>query len=138
MPPSSTDQFGQYKLSPRRTPTSTSIAPTSSGRRSSPASFDLTEATKDVVGDHFPAIIESQTVNGKLVALPVFTDAPALYYRKDLLEKYGASVPKTWSEMAETAKLIMDKEREAGATDIWGFVFQGNASRGSPATRSSG
>ena len=91
---------------------------------------DLTAATKDVVAKHFPSIIQSQTVDGKLVALPIFTDAPALYYRKDLLDKYGAKVPTTWKEMADTAKLVMDKERAAGSKDMWGFVFQGNAYEG--------
>jgi trehalose/maltose transport system substrate-binding protein len=32
--------------------------------------------------------------------------------------------------MAETAKEIQDKERQAGHKDIWGFVFQGNSYEG--------
>ena len=60
----------------------------------------------------------------------MFTDAPALYYRKDLLDKYGAKVPTTWAELADTARLVMDKERQAGNRDMWGFVFQGNAYEG--------
>jgi trehalose/maltose transport system substrate-binding protein len=32
--------------------------------------------------------------------------------------------------MTKTAKMIMDKEREAGNKDMWGFVFQGNAYEG--------
>ena len=32
--------------------------------------------------------------------------------------------------MADTAKMIMDKERAAGNKDMWGFVFQGNAYEG--------
>jgi trehalose/maltose transport system substrate-binding protein len=82
------------------------------------------------VGNHFPSIIESQTVDGKLVALPAFTDAPALFYRKDLLEKYSKPVPTTWDEMAATAKEIMDAERAAGNAEMYGFVFQGNAYEG--------
>jgi len=70
-------------------------------------------------------MIESQTVDGKLVALPMYTDAPALYYRTDLLEKYGKEPPKTWSELEVTAKEIQDKEREAGNGQMNGFVFQG-------------
>ncbi|NVK29792.1 MAG: ABC transporter substrate-binding protein, partial [Gammaproteobacteria bacterium] len=69
-------------------------------------------------------------VDGKLVALPIFTDAPALYYRKDLLEKHGASVPKTWEELTETAQKVQDAERAAGNDDLWGFVWQGNAYEG--------
>ena len=69
-------------------------------------------------------------MNGKLVALPIFTDAPALYYRKDLLEKYGVAVPKTWAEMTAAAQTIQDGERAAGMADFWGFVWQGNAYEG--------
>ena len=132
MPPSTTDQFGQYKLWLAAQNADIDVYRTDVIWAPQLANqlVDLTEATKDVAKDHFPAIIESQTVNGKLVALPMFTDAPALYYRKDLLDKYGAKVPTSWKEMADTAKMIMDKERAAGNKDIWGFVFQGNAYEG--------
>jgi trehalose/maltose transport system substrate-binding protein len=79
---------------------------------------------------NFPSIIQSQTVNGKLVALPIFTDAPALYYRKDLLEKYKVDVPKTWDELTVAAQTIQDGERKDGKGDFWGFVWQGNAYEG--------
>jgi len=132
MPSSSSEQFSQYKLWLAAQNTDIDVyrvdviwAPQLASQL-----LDLTEATADVIGEHFPAIVESQTVDGKLVAMPLFTDAPALYYRKDLLEKYGAEVPKTWDEMAATAKMIMDKEREAGNPDMWGFVFQGKAYEG--------
>lgn len=132
MPPSTTDQFGQYRLWLAAGNSDIDVYQTDVIWAPQLASqlVDLTAATKDIVGAHFPSIIQSQTVNGKLVALPIFTDAPALYYRKDLLDKYGAKVPATWKELADTAKLVMDKERAAGNQDIWGFVFQGNAYEG--------
>jgi len=132
MPPSTTDQFGQYRLwlAARNTDIDVYQTDVIWAPQLANQLVDLTEATKDVVGAHFPSIIESQTVDGRLVALPVFTDAPALYYRKDLLDKHGAEVPTTWAELADTAKLVMDKEREAGNQDMWGFVFQGNAYEG--------
>jgi len=132
MPSSTTDQFSQYKLWLAAQNSDIDVYQTDVIWAPQLANqlVDLTDATKDVVASHFPSIIESQTVNGKLVALPVFTDAPALYYRKDLLDKYGAKVPTTWKELADTAKMVMDKERAAGSKDMWGFVFQGNAYEG--------
>jgi trehalose/maltose transport system substrate-binding protein len=92
---------------------------------------DLGKAVpKEVIAQHFPKIIEADTVAGKLVALPAFTDAGLLYYRKDLLEKYGRKVPTTWQELTETAKVVQDGERKAGNDKIWGFVFQGRAYEG--------
>ncbi len=132
MPSSTTDQFGQYRLWLAAGNTDIDVYQTDViwAPQLADQFLDLTEAAKDVVGDHFPSIIESQTVDGKLVALPAFTDAPALYYRKDLLEKYGKTVPTTWTEMEATAKEIMDAERAAGNPEMWGFVFQGNAYEG--------
>jgi trehalose/maltose transport system substrate-binding protein len=132
IPPSTTDQFGQFRLWLAAGNSDIDVYQTDVIWAPQLASqlVDLTAATKDVVAAHFSSIIQSQTVDGKLVALPIFTDAPALYYRKDLLEKYGASVPATWKELADTARLVMDKERAAGNKDIWGFVFQGNAYEG--------
>ncbi len=132
MPSSTTDQFGQYRLWLAAGNADIDVYQTDVIWAPQLAEHftDLTEAMKDVVGNHFPSIIESQTVDGKLVAMPAFTDAPALYYRTDLLEKYGKEVPKTWTELEATAKEIMDAERGAGAGELWGFVFQGNAYEG--------
>jgi len=132
MPSSTTDQFGQYRLWLAAGNTDIDVYQTDViwAPQLADQFLDLTDAASDIVGEHFPSIIESQTVDGKLVALPAFTDAPALYYRTDLLEKYGKDVPKTWDELAATAKEIMDGERGAGNADLWGFVFQGNAYEG--------
>ncbi len=129
MPSSTTDQFGQYKLWLAAGNADIDIYQTDViwAPQLADQLVDLTDAAKDVVKDHFPSIIQSQTVNGKLVALPVFTDAPALYYRKDLLDKYKLAAPKTWDEMAKAAKTVTDGEKNA---DLQGFVFQGNAYEG--------
>ncbi len=79
--------------------------------------------------EYFPRIIQNNTVGGKLVSIPVFVDAGILYYRTDLLQKYGYSgPPKTWEELTEMGKKIQDGERKEGKADFYGFVFQGKAS----------
>ncbi len=95
-----------------------------------PHAVDLKKYFKeDEIKQHFPRIIENNTVGGKLVGMPFFTDAGVLYYRTDLLEKYGyKEPPKTWEELAEMAKKIQDGERKDGKADFQGFVFQGKAS----------
>jgi trehalose/maltose transport system substrate-binding protein len=134
MPASTTDQFGQYRLwlaagNPDIDLYQTDViwAP-----QLAEHFVDLTQAATDagLIEANFPSIIQSQTVDGKLVAIPIFTDAPALYYRTDLLEKHGASVPTTWEELTATAQMIQDAERAEGNSEIWGFVFQGNAYEG--------
>ena len=132
MPASTTDQFGQYRLwlSAENPDIDVYRVDVIWAPQLANHFVDLSEAAADVVDQHFPAIIESQTVDGRLVALPMFTDAPALYYRKDLLEKHGAVPPSTWVEMTETAQTIMDAERAEGNDGIFGFVWQGAAYEG--------
>ena len=92
---------------------------------------DLYEyGAKEVADEHFPAIIQNNTVDGRLVGIPWFTDAGLLYYRTDLLEKYGYDgPPKTWDQLEEMAAKIQEGER-ADNPDFWGFVWQGNAYEG--------
>ena len=80
---------------------------------------------------HIPALIENNTVDGRLIAMPWYTGAGLLYYRTDLLAKHKARVPETWEELTETALRIQTEERKAeGGEEIWGFVFQGEAYEG--------
>jgi trehalose/maltose transport system substrate-binding protein len=132
MPASTSDQFAQYRLWLAAGTADIDLYQTDViwAPQLADHFVDLTEVAKDLAPTHFPSIIQSQTVGGKLVALPIFTDAPALYYRKDLLEKYGVAVPKTWAELTVAAQAVQDGERAAGKADFHGFVWQGNAYEG--------
>lgn len=92
--------------------------------------IDLSAYAKDALKNYFPAIVKNNTVGGKLVAMPWFTDAGLLYYRKDLLAKYNVQPPQTWQELTDIAKKIQDGERAAGNDKMWGFVWQGRAYEG--------
>jgi trehalose/maltose transport system substrate-binding protein len=93
--------------------------------------IDLAEhIDQEVIDQHFETIVQNNTVDGRLVAMPWFTDAGLLYYRADLLEKYGQQPPATWQELTETARAIQEGERAEGNDRMQGFVFQAKAYEG--------
>jgi trehalose/maltose transport system substrate-binding protein len=91
---------------------------------------DLKPFSKGLEDQHFPAIVANNTVGGRLLAMPWYTDAGLLYYRKDLLAKYKLTVPTTWEELTTTAAKVQAGERAHGDKDFHGYVFQGKAYEG--------
>lgn len=91
---------------------------------------DLSQKLGDAAKQHYPGIIENNTVNGALVGMPWFGDFGMLYYRTDLMQKYGLSgPPKTWDELGQQAQKIVDGEKGSNP-NFAGFVYQGNAYEG--------
>ncbi len=78
------------------------------------------------LNNFFRGIINSvDKTDGTLYALPVFLDVGLLYYRKDLLKRYGFdSPPETWQELVEEAEKIQNGERKNNK-NFNGFVWQG-------------
>jgi trehalose/maltose transport system substrate-binding protein len=73
-----------------------------------------------------PQSLANDIVNGKLVALPYEIGPAMLFYRTDLLSKYGyRSPPATWDELYIMAARIQAGERAKGKKNFWGFVWQG-------------
>lgn len=79
---------------------------------------------------HFASATDAARFDDKLLAMPFYIDTGLMFYRKDLLEKYGKPVPKTWDELTTTAHEIQDAERKAGNSEIWGYAWQGRSYEG--------
>lgn len=61
----------------------------------------------------FPGPISADTIGGKIYAVPFNIDVGLLFYRKDLLEKYGFKPPKTWAEAIRQMDTILKGEGKA-------------------------
>lgn len=69
-----------------------------------------------------PAALTYTAYQGKQVALPVLTDAYALYYNKDMFAKAGLTEPpKTMTELTDYAKRLTVRNTD-GSLDVCGFL----------------
>ncbi|ORX44203.1 periplasmic binding protein-like II [Piromyces finnis] len=66
-------------------------------------------------------VSESCIYQDKLVGLPIKIGFTVLYSNEKILNKYNKRIPKTWSELLETGKYILKKEREANNTDFLAY-----------------
>lgn len=80
---------------------------------------------------YLPLYRAANTIDGKTISLPAFSDAMYLYYRKDLLEKAGEKPPTTWPELARIAKRVMAQEKDP---NLQGLSFQAKAIEGTVCT----
>ncbi len=66
---------------------------------------------------HYPATIQNNTVSGRLIGLPSFGDLGMLYYRTDLLQKYGFGAPPgTWEQLEQQAQRIVEGESSSNSS----------------------
>ena len=92
---------------------------------------DLLPALGQEASLHYQGIVDNNVVNGRMIAMPLFGNFGLLYYRDDLLRKYGfGGPPATWDELTSMAQAIQDGERGAGQAAFTGFVFQGQEYEG--------
>lgn len=72
-----------------------------------------------------PSMRSAIEVNGVRVMEPWFVDTGFLFYRKDLLAKYGfTNPPATWDELEEQSRVIQAGERPTNPM-FWSYVFPG-------------
>ena len=82
--------------------------------------------TEEMQAGFLSGPLEAVTYKGKVYAVPWFTDAGMMYYRKDLLAKSGfKQPPKTWDELHRMAQ----KAQQDSGTKL-AFVFQGDQYEG--------
>lgn len=84
---------------------------------------DLTDAMpREELAPLHPAALRADWLDGRLYGAPWFVDTGILYYRRDLLEKYGLAPPQTYPELRVAAKEILAGEENPR---LAGFVWQG-------------
>lgn len=87
--------------------------------------------TESVFAGFLPVYRSVNRHRSRWVALPFDTSALFLYYRTDLLEKYGVATPATWPELAAAAERILAAEKNPS---LRGLSFQGAPIEGAVAT----
>jgi N,N'-diacetylchitobiose transport system substrate-binding protein len=60
-------------------------------------------------GQYVSSLVDAATYQGKMWGKPWYAGARALIYRKDVLQKAGVSVPKTWQDLQADAAAIKAK-----------------------------
>ncbi|KAL6628683.1 periplasmic binding protein-like II [Neocallimastix sp. 'constans'] len=82
---------------------------------------------KDHVDMYTDIDSEMFSYNNKLVGLPIYINYSVIYNNMKLLNEYGKKIPKTWDELLNTGKYILEKELKKNNTDIiiytGGFIY---------------
>ena len=90
--------------------------------------LDLTpKLAADELGAFFPSAVQAATQGGRVWALPWNMNVGLLYYRADLLARYGLAPPETYADLVAQAERIRAGER-GGRLD--GFLWQGKQYEG--------
>ena len=90
--------------------------------------LDLTTYLQpDELAPYFPSAVASATYGGRAWALPWNFNVGLLYYRADLLAKYGLGPPETYEELVEQVRVIRAGERDPR---LEGYVWQGKQYEG--------
>lgn len=70
-------------------------------------------------------LVAGATYQGHIYGAPFFADTAFLYYRKDLLQKAGLSVPTSWAQVQSESETLQKK-----GLVKYGFVWQGDSYEG--------
>jgi multiple sugar transport system substrate-binding protein len=71
------------------------------------------------LAEFLPGFAAAAQIDGSTYAIPLYIDGIHLFYRSDLLEKYGFEAPRTWEALIDQAQTILAGEANP---DLVGFV----------------
>ncbi|MEM7737284.1 MAG: extracellular solute-binding protein [Deinococcota bacterium] len=87
---------------------------------------NLNQQAAELTTGMFTELVRAGQFGNRQVAIPYAPELGVLYYRQDLLDKYGyLSAPMSWQELEALAFEIQRGERASGLPDFWGYVWQG-------------
>ena len=90
--------------------------------------LDLTDRVRpEELAPHFASTVAAATWAGRVWALPWNMNVGLLYYRADLLAKYGLRPPETWEELEAAVRTIRAGERDPR---LEGYLWQGKQYEG--------
>ena len=90
--------------------------------------LDLTpRLAPDELAAFFPSTVEAATYGGRVWGMPWNMNVGLLYYRRDLLDKYGLRPPETWTDLVAQAERIRAAERNPR---LDGVLWQGKQYEG--------
>jgi multiple sugar transport system substrate-binding protein len=67
------------------------------------------DARKFPLAQFLKPAVDTAMYDGRLFAVPYYSNADLLYYRKDILAKAGDQPPRTWSQLRELAETVAPK-----------------------------
>jgi multiple sugar transport system substrate-binding protein len=79
---------------------------------------------KSDLDQYLPGPLSAFQMKGKTYGLPFMADSGALYYRKDILDKYKKPIPKSWDELVETSMEIMKTENNPELSGFCSYWMQ--------------
>lgn len=80
----------------------------------------------DLKAEFANGVIDSCMLGEEIAYFPIALQPQAIIYRKDRFEEAGLSIPKTWDEFVECAKVLTKDTDGDGQNDEWGFGMVGS------------
>ena len=74
---------------------------------------------EEALAEYIPGFLAAAQVDGSTYAIPLYIDGIHLFYRADLLEKYGFEAPTTWEDLIMQAETVVEGEANP---DLSGFI----------------